>query len=590
MAQTKVRFDRAVEGATNIVDSGTEGTKVAVGTTAQRGSTTGQWRYNSTTGKFEGRNASAFVAMEVDPAISSVSPTEVASGAGGNQTFTITGSNFFAGAVAKFVSNNGTTITASSTTVDSSTQITAVIAKSSFVNGQEPYDVKVVSAANKEGTLEDQINVDNAPTWTTASGNIADIQEDASGNHCTVAATDADGDTVSYSETGGSVLSSNNLTLDSSTGVISGNPTDVSSDTTHSFTLRATAGGKTADRAFNIIVRDYVFLGGNQAVDSMELMARNMLTASNTSVSSGGTLSINSNAIGNYEWYKTSGDTTLSSFSESTYYSGTADTVGSFLVFDGDLTIDSGVTIQPANRKLYTVLYVAGDLTVNGSIKMTSRGANHSGTTKQDIKMIDGTYSSVSNATIPASGGSGGAGKSGGAGAGSAGGTATRCAGGGGGGGKAGSTAGNGSAGTCFSGGAGGGGADNGNGGHGGANGGAGGNGGGANAGGGAGNPAGSGSGGHAAQHSGTGGTLLVYCTGTLSGSGSIEAKATDSGQPSGGYRGGGGAGGGIVQIFCNSGSISTSVAGGPGANSNGNEDGGAGGAGADDIYTGYSG
>ena len=42
----------------NIVDTGTEGTKVAAGTTAQRGSTTGQWRYNTTTGFFEGRNAS----------------------------------------------------------------------------------------------------------------------------------------------------------------------------------------------------------------------------------------------------------------------------------------------------------------------------------------------------------------------------------------------------------------------------------------------------------------------------------------------------------------------------------------------------
>ena len=53
MAQTKVRFDRAVEGATNIVDSGTEGTRVATGTTAQRGSTTGQIRFNSTTGLAE---------------------------------------------------------------------------------------------------------------------------------------------------------------------------------------------------------------------------------------------------------------------------------------------------------------------------------------------------------------------------------------------------------------------------------------------------------------------------------------------------------------------------------------------------------
>ena len=39
----------------NITDTGTEGTKVATGTTAQRGSTTGQWRYNTTTNFFEGR-------------------------------------------------------------------------------------------------------------------------------------------------------------------------------------------------------------------------------------------------------------------------------------------------------------------------------------------------------------------------------------------------------------------------------------------------------------------------------------------------------------------------------------------------------
>ena len=41
MAQVKVQFNRGVEGATNIVDAGTEGTKAASGTTAQRG-TTGQ--------------------------------------------------------------------------------------------------------------------------------------------------------------------------------------------------------------------------------------------------------------------------------------------------------------------------------------------------------------------------------------------------------------------------------------------------------------------------------------------------------------------------------------------------------------------
>ena len=53
----------------NISDEGTEGTKVATGTTAQRGSTTGQWRYNTTTGFFEGRNASTFSTLEPTPTV-----------------------------------------------------------------------------------------------------------------------------------------------------------------------------------------------------------------------------------------------------------------------------------------------------------------------------------------------------------------------------------------------------------------------------------------------------------------------------------------------------------------------------------------
>ena len=250
MAQTKVRFDRAVEGATNIVDGGTEGTKVATGTTAQRGSTQGQWRYNTTTGFFEGYNGTNFSTLEPDPIVSSVDDTEVDSAAGGNQTFVITGDNFTSGGTVSFVGNDGTTVTASTTTFNSKTQVTAVIAKNSFVNSKEPYDIKFTSASNKTSTLADAINVDNAPSWTTAAGTLATIEETATGNHATVAATDADGDTVSYSLQSGSL---GGLSLDSSTGVISGDPTDVTNTTTNSFTLRATAGSKTTDRAFSFI-------------------------------------------------------------------------------------------------------------------------------------------------------------------------------------------------------------------------------------------------------------------------------------------------------------------------------------------------
>ncbi|MDC1143409.1 putative Ig domain-containing protein [Candidatus Pelagibacter sp.] len=570
----------------NLNDTGVAGSKVAVGSTANRGSTTGDFRFNSTTGLFEGFNGAEYKILNDQPTVQSVDVTEVDSQAGGDQTIIITGENFSLNPTVTFIGNAGTNITPSTVTRDSKTQITTTTARSSFLNAQEPYGVKVVNAGGLSSTLDSQINVDTAPSWVTPSGNIADIDENATGNHATVQATDPDGDTVSYSLLSGSL---GGLSLNSSTGVISGDPTDVSADTTNNFTLRATANSKTADRAFNIIVRN-IFTGGNQSVSSIETLAQEILLAANTGPTSGGSLTVNGNSLGSYDWYKSTGQT-ISSFSSGTYFTGTQDTRSAFICFDGNVTLNSGVTFQPSVRKLFTVIYVDGNLTINGTFKMTARGANHSGTTARDIRMIDGTYSGVSNATIPATGGSG-AGQKSGTGPGATGGTKTRGSGGGGGGGNSnpGTNGGAGAAGTCFSGGPGGGGSDNATGGTGTANGGRGGLPGGGNAGGGAGNPDGGGNGGYATQNDGTGGTLLIYCTGTLSGSGSAQAKATDSGTPSGGYRGGGGAGGGIVQIFCNSGSISTNVSGGPGTNAASNEDGGAGGSGSAITYTGYAG
>ena len=241
----------------NIVDTGTEGTKIASGTTAQRGSTTGQLRFSTTTDRFEGKNSSGITEIFAKPSVTSVDDTEIDSGGGGNQTLVITGSNFASGDVASFVGNDGTTITATSTTVDSATQITAVIAKSSFVNAKEPYDVQITSSNNEIGILNNIINVDNDPVWQTASGNLGTIFHDVNTTHFTLSCTDPDGDTVTYSEVG-SNLSASGLSLNTSTGALSGDPTDqsVGASTTYSFTIRGTANSKTTDRAFNIIVRN----------------------------------------------------------------------------------------------------------------------------------------------------------------------------------------------------------------------------------------------------------------------------------------------------------------------------------------------
>jgi hypothetical protein len=276
---TKAR-DLANFNPTNITDTGTEGTKVASGTTAQRGSTTGQIRFNSTIGLAEYYTGTAFKAIDAPPTVSSLDVTEVDSQAGGNQTIVITGSGFNSGATVTFVGNAGTDFNASTVTIDSATQITAVAPKASFLNAQEPYGVKVENTSGLSGTLASQINVDTSPSWQTASGTLATINDIDTGTHSTVSATDADGDTIVYSETT-SVLSGAGLSLNSSTGAISGNPTDVSASTTNTFTLRATANTKTVDRSFNIIVNP-VLDGASSARANTSASSIKTLTSTTT--------------------------------------------------------------------------------------------------------------------------------------------------------------------------------------------------------------------------------------------------------------------------------------------------------------------
>jgi hypothetical protein len=56
----------------NITDTGTEGTKVATGTNAQRGSTQGQLRFNTDTGLAEYYTGTAFKAIDSPPTVSSL--------------------------------------------------------------------------------------------------------------------------------------------------------------------------------------------------------------------------------------------------------------------------------------------------------------------------------------------------------------------------------------------------------------------------------------------------------------------------------------------------------------------------------------
>lgn len=162
-------------------------------------------------------------------------------------TISITGTNFSTGAIASVVGANGIEVNASSTTVNSIVSVTAVF--TGLSNAQEPYDIKVTNTSNLFGLLPDALYVNSSPLWGTSSGSLGTFNELVS---VSVSATATDSDsTISYALASGSTLPSG-VTLNSSTGVISGTLPGITADTIYSFTINASDGLNTIPRAFSI--------------------------------------------------------------------------------------------------------------------------------------------------------------------------------------------------------------------------------------------------------------------------------------------------------------------------------------------------
>jgi hypothetical protein len=220
-------------------------------TTAKRANVRGRLQFNTTTSLAEYYDGNNWKSIDSPPVLTSVNTTLIDSNSGGTTSIVCSGSNFSATTIT-FISSTGVTVNANSSTVNNSNQVTAVVTDSNFVNAQEPYDVKATNASGLSSTLADQINVDTTVAWQTSAGSLGSISNTDTGTHFTVSATDADSDTITYSVQSGSLPAG--LSLNSSTGAISGDPDDVGSSTTTSFTLRASTAQATADRTFTITV------------------------------------------------------------------------------------------------------------------------------------------------------------------------------------------------------------------------------------------------------------------------------------------------------------------------------------------------
>ena len=173
-----------------------------------------------------------------------------------NSAVTISGTNFISVPIVEAINDStGQIYRAVAVTWTNSTTLSATfnIPNADYyvrVENNDGYAVRSSTAI---------LSASSAPTWSTASGSIGSVSAGSSVSLSVSATSDS---TVSYSETT-SVLTSNadtpastmNLSLNSSTGAITGTAPEPTSDTTYNFTLRATDGeSQTADRNFSITV------------------------------------------------------------------------------------------------------------------------------------------------------------------------------------------------------------------------------------------------------------------------------------------------------------------------------------------------
>lgn len=264
----------------NTVFTGTDSIVVPNGTTAQRsGTELGQLRYNTDTGLAEFYTANGWAAVESPPVVATVSPTTFNGESG--TVITVNGTNFKTGAIVTFITNGGSEYAATTTFVNS-TQLTAPTPRV-FTVAEEPLDVKVTNPSGSQATLENAIDCGGIPSWSTASGTIATINDEYGSYSpiATIAATDPDSRPITYSVESGSLPG--NTSLNTSNGQITGNPNNVASSTTFTFTAGAAdPAGNKATRSFSIIVNP-VNDGSSSARAATSATAINALSSGNFS-------------------------------------------------------------------------------------------------------------------------------------------------------------------------------------------------------------------------------------------------------------------------------------------------------------------
>ena len=219
--------------------TGTKGIDLPEGTEAQRVDAQGTIRFNTDTNLAEYYTGTEWKPVDSPPIITSISPTVISDYDGSTLTdITVTGSNFQTGVVAVFIGNGGTEYSPASTTRNSSSSLT-IRQNISMTSSDTPFDVKVTNPSGLSATKENALAIDTTPVFTTAAdtniGTVVNDQTDFSGL-TTILASDAEGDTITYSITSGSLPTGMSL---NSNGTFTGTVSGQSTSTVYTFTVQA---------------------------------------------------------------------------------------------------------------------------------------------------------------------------------------------------------------------------------------------------------------------------------------------------------------------------------------------------------------
>ena len=179
---------------------------------------------------------------ETKPTITGISPSVITNDA---TSITITGTNFVSVPTVEAISSTGAITRANSVSFTSATSISANLTLAT----DGTYFIRVENndglAVRSSSAL---LTVSDLPAWTTAAGSLGSNAAGSSVSY-TVAATDA----TSFAVQSGSLPGG--VSLNTSSGAITGTESGATRETTYSFTIRATdAQGQTADRAFSITI------------------------------------------------------------------------------------------------------------------------------------------------------------------------------------------------------------------------------------------------------------------------------------------------------------------------------------------------